>query len=161
MKKLIYFLTIFLFFNETILSKEYLVEAQGKRSLLKSHNYSKTDNLKSFVLEGTFKDNAGNFGEYNGIVYVNIINNKLVKLEASNEFNYNDNVRAYNIARRDNNELMQGVGNWIYTYATNDINAIINSLCIYSISYYKDNFLTVAKCDVSDEAFEQIRSIKK
>ena len=51
-----------------------------------------------------------------------------------------ENIKAYNIAKRANNELKQGVGKWYYTYATDSINSIVNSECIYSISYYKDKF---------------------
>ena len=142
-------------------AKDYILEQQGKRILVKEHIYSKTDNLKIFKLEGTFKDNAGNFGEVNSIVNVKTINNVVEKLEASNELLYNENIKAYNTAKRANNELKQGVGKWYFTYASKNINAIINSECIYSIRYYKDNFLTLAKCDISEKAFDQIKNIIK
>ena len=74
---------------------------------------------------------------------------------------YIDNVKAYNTAKRANNELKQGVGKWYFTYASKSINAIINSECIYSIRYYKDNFLTLGKCEVPEKAFEQIKNISK
>ena len=48
-----------------------------------------------------------------------------------------------------------------FTYASDSINAIINSECIYSIRYYKDNFLTLGKCEVPEKAFEQIKNISK
>ena len=55
-------------------------------------------NLKVFKLEGTFKDNVGNFGEVNIIVNVITINNIVEKLETSNELVYNENIKAYNTA---------------------------------------------------------------
>ncbi|MBJ57935.1 MAG: hypothetical protein CMP24_06835 [Rickettsiales bacterium] len=146
---------------EKVSAKDYILEQQGKRTLVKEHIYSETDNLKIFKLEGTFKDNAGNFGEANSIVNVITINNIVEKLEASNELIYNENIKAYNTAKRANNELKQGVGKWYFTYASKSINAIINSECLYSIRYYNDNFLTLAKCDISEKAFEQIKKIKK
>ena len=151
---------IFVYF-ENISAKDYIIEQQGKRTLVKEHIYSETDNLKVFKLEGTFKDNAGNFGEANSIVNVITINNIVEKLEASNELIYNENIKAYNTARRANNELKQGVGKWYFTYADVSISAIINSECIYSIRYYIDNFLTYAKCDISEKAFDQIKKIIK
>ena len=141
--------------------KDYVLESQGKRVFVKEHIYSKKDSFKIFKLEGTFKDNAGNFGEFNSIVNVKIVNNVIKSLDASNEFFYNKNIKAYNIAIRENNELEQGVGKWYFNYASKDINEIINSECIYSIRYYKDNFLTLAKCNISEEAFEQIKNIKQ
>ena len=144
-----------------VIAKDYILEQQGKRILVKEHIYSDTDNLKVFKLEGTFKDNAGNFGEFNSIVNVITINNVVEKLEASNELIYNKNIKAYNTAKRANNELKQGVGKWYFTYASKNIAAIINSECIYSIRYYKNNFLTLAKCDIPEKAFEQIKNIKQ
>ena len=37
----------------------------------------------------------------------------------------------------------------------------LNSECFYSIRYYKDNYLTLAKCSISEKAFEQIKNIKQ
>ncbi len=161
MKKLILILAGIFVCSGNISAKDYILEQQGKRTLVKKHIYSDTDNLKVFKLEGTFKDNAGNFGEVNSIVNVITINNVVEKLEASNELIYNESIKAYNTAKRTNNELKQGVGKWYFKYASNSINAIINSECIYSIRYYKDNFLTLAKCEISEKAFEQIKSIVK
>ena len=142
-------------------AKDYIVEQHGKRILVKEHIYSNKDNLKIFKLLATFKDNAGNFGESNSIVTVKTINNTVAKLEASNVIIYNENVKAFNTAKRSNNELEQGVGKWYFTYASKEISSIINSECIYSIRYYKDNFLTLAKCDISEKAFEEIKNINQ
>ena len=161
MKKIILIFAVIFVSSGNVSAKDYILEQQGKRILVKEHIYSETDNLKVFKLEGTFKDNAGNFGEANSIVNVITINNIVEKLEASNELIYNGNIKAYNTAKRANNELKQGVGKWYFTYANKSISAIINSECIYSIRYYKDNFLTLAKCDIPEKAFDQIKSILK
>ena len=161
MKKIILIFAVIFVSSGNVSAKDYILEQQGKRILVKEHIYSETDNLKVFKLEGTFKDNAGNFGEANSIVNVTTVNNIVEKLEASNELIYNGNIKAYNTAKRANNELKQGVGKWYFTYANKSISAIINSECIYSIRYYKDNFLTLAKCEIPEKAFEQIKKILK
>ena len=161
MKKLLLVFAVLYLNCFNIKAKDYIIESQGKRFFVKEHIYSKKDSLKVFKLEGTFKDNAGNFGEFNSIVNVKIVNNVIKSLDASNEFFYNKNIKAYNIAIRENNELEQGVGKWYFNYASIDINAIINSECFYSIRYYKDNYLTLAKCNISKKAFEQINNIKQ
>ena len=161
MKKLILIIAVLFVSCGNVSAKDYILEQQEKRILVKEHIYSETDNLKVFKLEGTFKDNAGNFGETNSLVNVITINNIVEKLEASNELIYNENIKAHNTAKRANNELKQGVGKWYFTYASKSINAIINSECLYSIRYYNDNFLTLAKCDIPEKAFEQIKKIKK
>ena len=99
MKKLILILVVLFVSFENVTAKDYILEQQGKRTLVKEHIYSETDNLKVFKLEGTFKDNAGNFGEANSIVNVITINNIVEKLEASNELIYNENIKAYNTAK--------------------------------------------------------------
>ena len=154
MKKLILILTVVFLGSTNVIAKDYILKQQGKRTLVKEHIYSDIDNLKVFKFEVTFKDNAGNFGKVNSIVNVITINNVIEKLEASNELIYNANFKAYNTAKRANNELKQGVGKWYFTYASKSINAIINSECIYSIRYYKDKFLTLAKGEISEKAFE-------
>ena len=161
MKKLILILTVVFLGSTNVSAKDYILKQQGKRTLVKEHIYSDIDNLKVFKFEVTFEDNAGNFGKVNSIVNVITINNVIEKLEASNELIYDENIKAYNTAKRANNELKQGVGKWYFTYASKSINAIINSECIYSIRYYKDNFLTLGKCEVPEKAFEQIKNISK
>ena len=161
MRKLIIILSVLFVSCGSVKAKDYIVESQGKRILVKEHVYTTKDSLKVYKLEGTFKDNAGNFGEFNSIVNVKIINSVVESLNASNEFFYNKNIKAYNIAIRENNELEQGVGKWYFTYASKNIDEIINSECFYSIRYYKDNYLTLAKCNISDKAFEQIKNIEQ
>ena len=99
MKKIILIFAVIFVSSGNVSAKDYILEQQGKRILVKEHIYSETDNLKVFKLEGTFKDNAGNFGEANSIVNVITINNIVEKLEASNELIYNENIKAYNTAK--------------------------------------------------------------
>ena len=157
--KIFFLILINLLAISTIAAKEYVIESQGERILVKAHFYSDKDNLKIFRLEGTFKDNAGNFGDFNSIVTVNTIDNNIEKLEASNQFIYKDDIIAYNSAKRNNDELEQGVGKWLYTYASKTISTIIDSECIYSITYYKNKYLTLAKCNIPNKAFEEIKNI--
>ena len=99
MKKLILILAIINLNCLNIKAKDYVIESQGKRVFVKEHIYSKKDSLKIFKLEGTFKDNAGNFGEFNSIVNVRIVNNVVESLDASNEFFYNKNIILPDVIR--------------------------------------------------------------
>ena len=63
--KIFFLIFINLFIISATIAKEYVIESQGERVLVKAHHYSDKDNLKIFRLEGTFKDNAGNFGDLN------------------------------------------------------------------------------------------------
>ena len=101
MKKLILVIVVIYLNCLNIKAKDYVIESQGKRVFVKEHIYSKKDSLKIFKLEGTFKDNAGNFGEVNSIVNVITINNVVEKLQASNELIYNESIKAYNTAKKN------------------------------------------------------------
>ena len=80
MKIIILILVLLYLYCLNIKAKDYVIESQGKRVFVKEHIYSKKDRLKIFKLEGTFKDNAGNFGEFNSIVNVKIINNIVIEI---------------------------------------------------------------------------------
>ena len=63
MKKIILIFALLFLNSLNIKAKEYILTQHGKRILLNEHIYTKNDSLKVFKLEGTFEDNAGNFGK--------------------------------------------------------------------------------------------------
>ena len=60
----------------------------GNIKEVNTHKYTETDNLKFLTIDGTFKDNLGNFGQTNSLVYMLTKNNIVEKLESYNEFLY-------------------------------------------------------------------------
>ena len=158
----IFYLIIFYFFITFYIKAEanYIVEVHGNIKEVKTHNYTETDNLKFLTIDGTFKDNLGNFGQTNSLVYMLTKNNLVEKLESYNEFLYNNNIKAYNIATRSSEDLESGVGTWLYTYTSDEIKDLRNSSCIYSISYFKSSFLAISKCNISETAYLQLQSIR-
>ena len=87
-------------------------------------------------------------------------NNIVEKLESYNEFLYDKNIKAYNLATRSSEDLESGVGKWLYTYVSNEIKDLRNSICMYSISYFKSSFLAISKCNISEAAYSQLQSIR-
>ena len=157
-----FYLIVFCFFISFYIKAEanYIVEVHGTIKEVKTHKYTETDNLKFLTIDGTFKDNLGNFGQTNSLVYMLTINNIVEKLESYNEFLYDNNIKAYNLATRSSEDLESGVGKWLYTYVSNEIKDLKNSSCIYSISYFKSSFLAISKCNVSETAYSQLQSIR-
>ena len=93
-----YFIVLgFLFTFSAKTSANYIVEVHGTIKEVKTHQYNENDNLKFLTIDGTFKDNLGNFGQTNSLVYMITKNNNIEKLESHNEFLYNNNIKAYNI----------------------------------------------------------------
>ena len=160
--KTFYIVIIYLFFSfHSKADTNYIVEVHGNIKEVNTHQYTKTDNLKFLTIDGTFKDNLGNFGQTNSLVYMITKNNIVEKLESYNEFLYDNDIKAYNIATRTSEDLESGVGKWLYTYASDQIKDLINSSCIYSISYFKSSFLAISKCKVNSTALKQLQSIRK
>ena len=69
----------------------YVVEVHGTIKEVNTHQYTEKDNLKFLTINGTFKDNLGNFGQTNSLVYMLTKNNIVEKLESHNEFLYDNN----------------------------------------------------------------------
>ena len=84
-------------------------------------------------------------------------NNIVEKLESYNEFLYNNNIKAYNIATRSSEDLESGVGKWLYTYTSDEIKDLIFQVVFISISYFKSSFL-ISKCNVI--IYSQLQSIR-
>ncbi len=156
-----YFIVLgFLFTFSAKTSANYIVEVHGTIKEVKTHQYNENDNLKFLTIDGTFKDNLGNFGQTNSLVYMITKNNNIEKLESHNEFLYNSNIKAYNVATRSSEDLKSGVGRWLYTYVSEEIKDLKNSKCVYSISYFKSSFLAISKCNITKDAYTQLQAIR-
>ena len=156
-----YFIVLgFLFTVSAKTSANYIVEVHGTIKEVKTHQYNENDNLKFLTIDGTFKDNLGNFGQTNSLVYMITKNNNIEKLESHNEFLYNSNIKAYNVATRSSEDLKSGVGRWLYTYVSEEIKDLKNSKCVYSISYFKSSFLAISKCNITKNAYTQLQAIR-
>ena len=62
----IFYLIVSCFFISFYIKGEanYIVEVHGTIKEVKTHKYTEADNLKFLTIDGTFKDNLGNFGQF-------------------------------------------------------------------------------------------------
>ena len=51
-----------------LFSVDYILEFQANVKIIKEYNISKTEKFRSYELEGTFTDQYGNYGKFDGIV---------------------------------------------------------------------------------------------
>ncbi len=51
-----------LFYSINISAFDYIIDAHGKREVIKSYSISDDEKYLHFILEGTFTDNLGNYG---------------------------------------------------------------------------------------------------
>ena len=78
--KIFYIVIVCLFFSfHSKADTNYIVEVHGNIKEVNTHQYTKTDNLKFLTIDGTFKDNLGNFGQTNSLVYMITKNNIVEK----------------------------------------------------------------------------------
>ena len=90
------------------------------------HNFNESSFFRAFKLEGSFTDNFGNYGNWEGIVTTFIKDVKVIKLDVNTEFTYQNNKKIY----------FQG-----YRQAGTDESAgVAKSIIIYSDKTLKDLF---------------------
>ena len=111
-------------------------------------------------LDGTFTDKLGNYGNWTAMVYIDIRNNQIYNHGFSNHFVYQDETFTFSKGNRTNDEYKQGVGKSTYIQTSSNLSKLINSSCIYSISYFKSSFLAISKCNISETAYSQLQSIR-
>ena len=81
-------LLLILFFSTiTCIAKtdDYILEFQAKVKNLKVFDISKSEQFRSYDLEGTFTDNYGNYCKSSVIVISDIRDRKLLSLDATSE----------------------------------------------------------------------------
>ena len=157
-----YFLVIFLIlFIFSINAEEYIVNFQGKRTTIDIHNYSDKDNFRMLKLDGTFTDKLGNYGNWTGMVYIDIKNNQIFKHGFSTHFVYQDGTFTFSKGTRTNYEYKQGVGKSIFVQASYNLEKIINSSCIYSFTFLKESVFGIWKCDLDSNIINTFKELKK
>ena len=78
MKLLIFIALTFPFFANSF---DYLIETHAKRKIVKSFELHNNQKFISFILDGTWSDNLGNYGFIEQASTVVLSNNNVVKLD--------------------------------------------------------------------------------
>ena len=83
-----------LFYSINISAFDYIIDAHGKREVIKSYSISDDEKYLHFILEGTFTDNLGNYGVWD--------NASTLILQGKNVINF----QGYDKSTFQNNEVM-------------------------------------------------------
>ena len=102
--------SILLFFHvKHTFSLDYILEFQANINILKEFNISKKEKFRSYELIGTFTDEYGNYGKFDGIVTSDIKDSKLIKLEGTAKTIYENDEILYMKAFRKESAFDAGV----------------------------------------------------
>ena len=158
-----YFLPIVCFslFVSLINAKEYIINFQGKRTTLDIHEYSDKDNFRMIKLDGTFTDKLGNYGNWTSMVYIDIRDSQIYNHGFSNHFVYQDKTFPFSKGNRTNDEYEQGVGKSTFIQTSSNISKLINSSCIYSMTFLKESIFGISKCNVDSNTYDILKELKK
>ena len=158
-----YLLIIFsLLFTSGSWSEDYLMDNNGKRTLVTEHNYTNKSSFRAFKIEGTFTDNLGNYGNWDAFVTTYINEGKVTKLDFSNKFTFQNKSKFYLQGfRQEGTDEGAGVGKAMIVYPDRTFKSLKNSKCVYSVKFLEDTFFGKTKCKIPEQGFKELQKISE
>ena len=151
--------SILLFFHvKHTFSLDYILEFQANINILKEFNISKKEKFRSYELIGTFTDEYGNYGKFDGIVTSDIKDSKLIKLEGTAKTIYANDEILYMKAFRKESAFDAGVAYMKIIGASEKFKSLIGTKCKQSVRYFKDTIFGLQKCKITEEQSEILKS---
>ena len=151
--------TLLLCFSlKQVYSVDYISEFQANINIIKEFNISDKEKFRSYELIGTFTDEYGNYGKFDGIIISDIKDNKLIKLEGTAKTIYANNEVLYIKAFRKESDFDAGVANMEIIGASDKFKSLIGTKCKQSVRYFKDTIFGLQKCKITKEQSEVLKS---
>ena len=160
MKYLLIIITALIVYH-TSAKETLIVDFGGKRKLLNTHKYSDTGKITTYTIEGTFTDNLANYGAWDSMVITQIENGKIVTMDFSTMWEYQNSNKVYFRGRRGNSDEDTGIGQVVVIGASNSMTALIDTKCTYSIKIFNENVFGVQKCELSNDAFKTLKELDR
>ena len=156
-------LIFLVFINSFVLrSEEYFIDNNGKRTIITEHNYTEKSFFRAFKLEGSFTDNLGNYGNWEGFVTTFISDGKVTKLDFSNTFNFQNKRKFYLRGyRQEGSDEGAGVGRAMIVYPDKSFKNLANSKCIYSVKFFEETIFSKVKCQIKPEGLKELKNINE
>tara|TARA_B100002051_G_C16648799_1_gene592793 strand:+ start:185 stop:667 length:483 start_codon:yes stop_codon:yes gene_type:complete len=158
-----YLLIIFGLLNISVsLSEDYLMDNNGKRTIVAEHYYTNKSSFRAFKVEGSFTDNLGNYGYWDAFVTTYINEGKVTKLDFSNKFTFQNKSKFYLQGfRQEGTDEGAGVGKAIIVHPDKTLKSIKNSKCVYSVKFLDDTFFGKTKCKIPKEGFKELQKVSE
>ena len=157
---------LFIIISSLIVSHSFakdilIVDFGGKRKLINTHKYSNTGKITTYTIEGTFTDNLAKYGAWDSMVITQIENGKIVTMDFSTMWEYQNSKRVYFRGRRGTSDEDTGIGKVVVIGASNSMSSLIDTKCTYSIKILNENVFGVQKCDLSNDAFKTLKNLER
>ena len=154
------FLIIILFFAVIGIAKaqDYILEFQAKVKNLRTFNISKSEQFRSYDLEGTFTDNYGNYGKTSVIIISDIKDGKLVRLDATSENIYSNKEKIYMRSVREKSDIDAGIAYNIVIGASKNFTPLIGMKCTTSVRYFDDAIFGLQKCNANEGMMKVLKN---
>ena len=152
------FTILLCFFLKQVFSVDYISEFQANINIIKEFNISDKEKFRSYELIGTFTDEYGNYGKFDGLIISDIKDNKLIKLEGTAKTIYANNEVLYIKAFRKESDFDAGVANMEIIGASDKFKSLIGTKCKQSVRYFKDTIFGLQKSKITKEQSEVLKS---
>ena len=147
--------------NNICFSFDYEIQTHAKRTIIKTIPISKTKKYISFILEGTWTDNLGNYGMMEQSSFVMLDNNDVIELDGYGKRIYQNNQETYFRGYRNRQEKDGGVGETKIIYATDELSSLIGMKCTYAVNFFNETAYAFAKCKITEEQKETLSKISQ
>ena len=108
-------------------------------------------------MKGTFTDEYGNYGKFEGIVISDVNDGKLIKLEGTAKIIYSNGEIIYLKAYRRKSDFDAGVANAKIIGSSENYKSLIGTKCIQSVRYFEDTIFGLQKCSISKKFITLLR----
>ena len=132
-------------------SFDYERETHAKRKIIKSFPISENEKYISFILEGTWTDNLGNYGLIEQASFVFLKNNDVVELDGYGKTIYQNNEETYFRGYRNRQEKDVGVGQTEVLNSTEPLKPLIGLTCPYAVKFFKETAYAYSKCKITED----------
>ena len=144
-----------IFFISILISLIFII-VSAEDLIIDTSGYYKNDEivmqdgskLLHYQSKGNWSDNFNNYGKFKckGSLLINKTGKRSDKELVLCELEDVTGEYMWNIPKRTNSEWEAGVGKSTIISATKKYKTLVNRICVYAVSYYKDTFHTKTKC---------------
>ena len=161
LKKLTIVLLIIFVSCGNVKAFDYIIEAHGKRNIIKSYPISEDKKYLNFIIDGTFTDNLGNYGIWDNASILTLQNKNVINLQGYGKSTYQNNEVIYTKGFRNKQEQQSGVGNVEIVNASKSLMPLLGFKCTYAVNFYKENAYLIQKCKITENQKKVLSNISK